>query len=177
MKKKKREKKVKIVKRKSVVVKCIYITPCTRKAIEAKQKRLSQDYKVFLAEKGAGKGANELFVKGRELQEIRSLMGTLTVRPPREQATKIKIGNSAKILVNGRIAEVFLDGVSGIKNGLPLGHAIISTGSKLGKVLLNKETGQSGTYEVENVMYSFVVKEIKPYSLAKKVFFKEQEQH
>ena len=152
------------------------ITPVVLDVIKKKEQDLLGDLTNFML----GKNPNEFYlgIKGGNLESVRTLM-SFPVINPKDQVKKVKIGNAVEVLINGKPKVLFLDGVSIQRLNLPSKYMIISTDSQIGKALLDKEKGNTGSYLLKNEVNAkdkkcfFEIKRIISYSKAKKIFLQE----
>jgi len=146
------------------------ITPISLAIIKRKEQDLLSDYQNFVLEKNP----NEFYlsIKGGKLESVRKLMN-FPIFSPKDQTEKVKMGNAVEIVINGETKVLFLDGVSVQRINLGPKYMIISTDSEIGKALINKKPGKSGSYfSKDNRKCFFKIKKIISYSEAKKIFLK-----
>ena len=152
----------------------LFLTPNGRKFVSKLLKSLVGE--LSLEEKPSVESKERNLTRTDHVKILRSKIlvcqGNLALPtfPTVEQCLVCLPGNGVKIILNGNPLYLVIDGICVCRHNLPREYAIVSANSLLGKSLMNKKIGESGTYNCNGVEMSFFIEKIDPPSKAKWIF-------
>ena len=151
----------------------LFLTQNARKFIKKQLKELEvaleRESSVFATEKEKNESNTIMILRSKIRScEAKLLLPTYSVT---EQSRALAPGNGAIIFLNEERRCIVIDGVCVCKHKLPKNHHIIEANSPMGKAVIGKKVGQSGTYLNGDLKeHNFVVEKILSPSEAKPIF-------